>query len=201
MLCAAKVAWLIDGEENQVTWLTQRATQQVVGRELPPASFSSTWSGSIMVLPIGRQPRQLNRWGANLAYPMHHDTNFIYIFLGLTVVGIFAFKPDLLIREKTFKPIALLCGVEFLVGAVLHFTPESHSASGALLAPLPTFGYFRLCLKQFLRIVHREPVDVAYNWSPGLFKDRVFAFSFLIGAFLILGVAVFGLEKLAKLGW
>src|ERR1043166_63158 len=132
---------------------------------------------------------------------MHYDKNIIYIFLGLTVVGIFTFKPDVLIRETTFKIVALLCATEFLVGIVLHFTSQAHSASGALLAPLPTLGYFRVCLKQFLRFMHREPVDVAYNWSPGLFKDRVFAFAFLGGAIPILFVAVFGVEKLANAGW
>jgi len=108
---------------------------------------------------------------------MHYDKNLVYIFLGLTVVGIFTFKPDVLVRETTFKIVALLCAVEFLVGIALHFTPQAHSAAGALLAPLPTLGYFRLCLKQFQKFVHREPVDVAYNWSPGLFKGFHFHFS------------------------
>jgi len=132
---------------------------------------------------------------------MHYDKNLIYIFLGLTVIGIFTFKPDLLIGEKTFKIVAVVCAVEFLAGVVLHFTPEAHSASGGLLAPLPTLGYFRVCLVQFRKLMHREPVDVAYNWSSGLFMDRVFAFVFLGGAIPILFGAMFVLEKLTNAGW
>ena len=139
--------------------------------------------------------------GRSLSYSMHLDASIIYIFLGLLVIFIFTFKPDVLIREKTFKIVLLFCAAEFLVGIVLHFTPQAHSAAGALLAPLPTLGYFRLCLKQFLRLLHREPVDVAYNWSPGLFEDRVFAFIFLFGAFGIFGAATFGVEKLSNAGW
>ncbi|HKR59374.1 MAG TPA: hypothetical protein VJS64_06535 [Pyrinomonadaceae bacterium] len=132
---------------------------------------------------------------------MHYDKDLIYISLGLLVVGVFTFKPDVLIRKKTFKIVLFLSAAEFLVGVILHFTPQAHSAAGALLAPLPTLGYFRLCLKQFLKLVHREPVDVAYNWSPGLFKDRIFAFTFLGGAFPILFGAIFAGEKLANAGW
>jgi hypothetical protein len=132
---------------------------------------------------------------------MHYDRSLIYIVLGLLVIGIFTFKPDLLIREKTFKIVLLFCASEFLLGIVLHFTAQAYFAAGALLAPLPTLGFFRLCLKQFLRLLHREPVDVAYNWSPGLFEDRVFAFIFLFGAFCIFGSATFGVEKLANAGW
>jgi hypothetical protein len=132
---------------------------------------------------------------------MHYDRSLIYIFLGLFVIGVFTFKPDLLIREKTFKIVLLFCVAEFLLGIVLHFTSQAHSAAGALLAPLPTLGFFRLCLNQFLKLVHREPVDVAYNWSPGLFEDRVFAFIFLFGALCIFGGTTFGVEKLANAGW
>jgi len=132
---------------------------------------------------------------------MHYDKNLIYIVLGLTVIFIFTFKPELLIGERTFKIVAVVCAAEFLAGVVLHFTAEAHSASGGLLAPLPTLGYFRVCLMWFRKLVHREPVDVAYNWSSGLFLDRVFAFVFLGGAFPIVFAAIFGVEKLANAGW
>ena len=62
-------------------------------------------------------------------------------------------------------------------------------------------GYFQGCLKAFLSLVHREPVDVAYNWSPGLFKDRVFAFAFVSGGLFILALTTFGLQELPKVGW
>jgi hypothetical protein len=126
------------------------------------------------------------------------DRTLLYIFLGLLIIGIFTFKPVLLIRQKTFKLIAAISALELAIGVMLHFTPQ---AAGALLAPLPTLDYFRLCLKIFLNIVHHEPIDVAYNWNPGLFKDRVFSSAFVFGGMFILAVATLGMEKLAKAGW
>jgi hypothetical protein len=69
------------------------------------------------------------------------------------------------------------------------------------LAPLPTLGYFQLLRKLFLGWVQREPIDTAMNWTPGLVKDRTFAFAFAFGSMLIILVAIVGAERLAKAGW
>ena len=66
-----------------------------------------------------------------------------------------------------------------------------------MLAPLPTLVYFRLCRLVFVRVMCREPVNVAYNWESGLFLDRVFALTFVVGALLMLLFAV----DLSKSGW
>ena len=131
---------------------------------------------------------------------MNHDV--YYFCVGLFVFVIFGLKLELLLKKATFRIVLVIAIGAFLVGLVIHFTEEaSHSAAGALLAPLPTLGYFQLLRKFFLRWVHREPIDTAMNWTPGLVKDRAFAFTFLFGTMLIIFVAIVGAERLAKVGW
>lgn len=90
----------------------------------------------------------------------------------------------------------------FVLGLTLHFTPEAFEwAAGALLAPLLTLAYFRLCRKLFLRLVKREPIDTAFNWTPGLVKDRAFAFAYFFGGILIICASMFIMYSLAKGGW
>ena len=125
-----------------------------------------------------------------------------YFFAGLFVFFVFGLKLDLLLKRTTFKVVLTIATMLFAVGLVLHFTAEaSHSAAGALLAPLPMVGYFWLLHKFFVRWVNREPIDTAMNWTPGLVKDRTFAFAFLFGSVLIIFVLTIGAERLAKVGW
>jgi hypothetical protein len=130
------------------------------------------------------------------------DYDLYYYCVGLSIFFIFGLKPGLLIEDATFKAVLAISSMIFVVGLALHFTAEaSDSARGALLAPLLTLGYFRLLRKLFLRWVHREPIDTAFNWTPGLVKDRTFAFAFVFGSILITFVTIFGMERLAKAGW
>jgi hypothetical protein len=131
---------------------------------------------------------------------VNHD--IYYFCVGFFVVAIFGLKLELLLSQATFKIVLLIAAAAFLIGLVLHFTGEaSHSAAGALLAPLPTLGYFQGLRKLFHKWVHREPIDTAMNWTLGLVKDRTFAFAFLFGSMFIIFVAIVGLERLAKAGW
>lgn len=41
------------------------------------------------------------------------DPNYIYIIFGLSVIGIFTFKPDLLTVQQSFRVVAGICVVEF----------------------------------------------------------------------------------------
>jgi hypothetical protein len=125
-----------------------------------------------------------------------------YFGVGFFVFFIFGLKLDLLLRKTTFKVVLAIAGAVFLIGLVFHFTAEaSHTAAGALFAPLPMLGYFWLLRKVFLKWVHREPIDTDMNWTPGLVKDRTFAFAFLFGAMFIIFVLTIGAERLAKAGW
>jgi len=125
-----------------------------------------------------------------------------YFYIGFFVFVIFVLKPGLLTEVASFKVVLAISATVFLVGLVLHFTAEaSRSPIGALLAPLPTLGFFRLLRRLFLRTVHREPIDTAFNWTPGLVKDRVFAFVFAFGSVLIIAATTVGMEYLAKRSW
>ena len=129
-----------------------------------------------------------------------NNADLIYLLLGSFVLAVFIFKPDLLIKDYSSKLIAAIASAEFFVGLILHFTEQAPNA-GALLAPLPILGYFRLCLRVFVNAVKRNPLDMAYNWNPGLAKDRIFSLTFFLGGMFILMVVTLGLEKLAKAGW
>jgi hypothetical protein len=124
------------------------------------------------------------------------DLNVIYLCLGFIVIFIFALWPEGLIRQASFRIIVAISAVEFAAAIVLHLTKTGPSAA-LLLAPLPTLVLFRLCRRGFVRIMHREPVNVACNWDSGLFLDRVFAFIFLGGAAAMLLFA----NELSKAGW
>jgi len=124
--------------------------------------------------------------------------DYIYFFAGFSVFGIFVLKPSLLISKGTFKIILAASAMVFVLGLILHFRkPEA----GALLAALPTIGYFRICRAIFLKQVGREPIDVVYNWSPGLFKDRVFSITFFLGSLFIVMVTSLGMSRLSEMGW
>ena len=125
------------------------------------------------------------------------DRNLIYIILGTSIIGIFTMWLEALIQETSFRIIAALCGLEFVAAIVWHLTEHGPSAAAAMLAPLPTLIYFRLCRMVFVRVVRREPINVAHNWTPGLAKDRIFAFVFMAGAVSMLLAAI----QLAQLGW
>ena len=115
---------------------------------------------------------------------MSHD---IYYFFGaLFVFFIFGLKLDVLLKRTTVVVVVVISAALFCIGLIKHF---------------PMVGYFWLLHRLFLRWVHREPVDTAMNWTPGLVKDRSFAFTFLFGSMFIIFVLTIGAERLAKAGW
>jgi hypothetical protein len=131
---------------------------------------------------------------------MDHDV--YYYCVGFFVFAVFGLKLELLLHKVVFVVILAVAVAAFIMGIVIHLTDEaSHSAAGALFAPLPTLGYFCLLHRLFLKWVHREPIDTNMNWTPGLVKDRTFAFAFLFGSMFIIFATVVGAERLAKAGW
>jgi hypothetical protein len=131
---------------------------------------------------------------------VNHD--IFYFGVGFFIIVIFGLKLDLLLDGVGFKIMLAIAGAALLVGIVIHFTAEAYdSSAGALFAPLPMLGYFWLLHRLFLKWTHREPIDTAMNFTPGLAKDRTFAFAFILGSMFIIFVAIFGAEALAKAGW
>lgn len=52
--------------------------------------------------------------------------------------------------------------------------------AAAFAAPLAQLALVGLAFKLFVHTQGREPVDVAFNWSPGLLPDRLFALSVVL---------------------
>lgn len=74
--------------------------------------------------------------------------------------------------------VAILAAVSFL------FRNSSELrvlAVFAGIAPFAHLAFYAAGYKVFLSSVGRAPVDVTFNWKPGLFWDRCFAFA-VIGA-------------------
>jgi hypothetical protein len=79
--------------------------------------------------------------------------------------------------------------------AACHFDREAIGLAVALASPALHLLLFRVAFRWFVKKVGREPVDVTYNWTPGLAPDRAFAILFLlvcifgttIGALLVAG--------------
>ncbi len=80
---------------------------------------------------------------------------------------------------------ALFVGMNFigLTYAVLNYRDDEAIALAiALSSPIVHFWYFQLLRRLFIARMKREPVDVAINFNSGLMPDRIFAFSFVLGA-------------------
>jgi hypothetical protein len=126
----------------------------------------------------------------------------LLISVGYLVFAIALFKRELLVKEESFRLILGVSALLFVVGVALHIsTAWRDSACGALLVPLISLGYYRLCRKIFIWLFQREPRDTYLNWSPGMGADRVFNIVyFVLGGLMLLFVTILMLE-LAKSGW
>lgn len=128
--------------------------------------------------------------------------DYVYIFIGGFVVGVFVFKRELLIERANFRIILGISVILFLVGVILHFTyADQHSSCGALLAPLLTLGLFRLCRKVFLRLFSREPKDTWLIWDAGMGVDRAFNIIYFSLAGLLLMLITTAMIELVKAGF
>ena len=126
----------------------------------------------------------------------------IYFCTAFLVIAIFGLKLKLLLGEFSFKVMLLFALGAFAMGIFIHFTDETHdSTAGLMFAPLCMLGYFWILRRLFLKWAHREPINTAANWTPGLAKDRTFAFAFLFGSFSIMFITIVVAERLAMAGW
>jgi hypothetical protein len=128
--------------------------------------------------------------------------NILYIFAGLFVFAIAVFKRDLLIHRDSVRVVLAVSIVLFFASLALHFTTAGrHSNSGALLGPLISLGWYRLCRRAFLRHFKREPRDTLFDWNPELRSDRCFNVVFFASTPLLVMLLAIGMLKLARAGW
>lgn len=127
--------------------------------------------------------------------------NLIYIFIGALVILISIFKRELLNGRESFRVLLGISTVLFLIGLALHFNSVGTDLSnGALLMPLISLGYYRLCRKIFVMRYKREPT-YTLSYYPGHMADNIFNLVYfgLCGGLGALVPIV--LYELAKRGW
>jgi hypothetical protein len=126
----------------------------------------------------------------------------LLFLVGGLVLTIALFKRELLVESESFRLILGVSALLFVAGLALHFSDAWRDSNcGALLVPLISLGFYRLCRRIFIRLYKREPRDTYLDWSPGMGVDRVFNIVyFVLGSWLWMLVTVFMLE-LAKSGW
>ena len=131
-----------------------------------------------------------------------HIVDVIYFCIAFLVIAIFGLKLELLLEEFSFKVILMFAVGVFAMGIVVHFTDKTHdSAAGLMFAPLVMLGYFWVLRQLFLKWARREPINTAANWTPGLAKDRTFAFAFLFGSVFIIFLTTVVAGRLTMAGW
>lgn len=80
----------------------------------------------------------------------------------------------------TFTVIVSLLGVAFALRE--SFSRFSSGMAVALCSPLFHSFALRKMNRRFIQTHGRPPEDVAFNWAPGLERDRAFAMIFVLGA-------------------
>jgi hypothetical protein len=109
---------------------------------------------------------------------------------------------EILIKDSTFRFLLAISSVLFVIGVIFHYAPAGRqSTCGALLAPLPSLGLFRVCRKLFARWTGRDPKDTFLRWDRGLGPDQLFNVIYFILAFLLLVLTTIGMIELRKHGW
>ncbi len=125
----------------------------------------------------------------------------IYFFIGAIVICISIFKRELLNGAKSSRVLLGISIVLFLVGLALHFNSVGTDVSnGALLMPLISLGYYRLCRKIFVMRYKREP-RYTLRYYPGHMADNIFNlvyFGLCGGLMALVPIAMY---ELAKRGW
>lgn len=128
--------------------------------------------------------------------------DYFFFFTGGFVIWLLILRRETLDNDKTFRMLLTISLVLFVIGAIYHFTPAGReSACGALLAPLPSLGLFRVCRKLFVRRTGREPKDTYLDWDPALAPDQLFNVIYFSLSFVLLMLTTIGMIELGKRGW
>ena len=130
------------------------------------------------------------------------DYDLLFIAVGMLVPVVVLFKRELLMKAGASGTIFAISLALFIIGLAFHFTDVGrHSASGALLTPLMSFGLYRLFRTWFMAYAKHEPRDTYMDWTPGMAVDRVFNIVYFTAAFMLTALNAIGMEGLAKRGW
>jgi hypothetical protein len=82
---------------------------------------------------------------------------------------------------KLFNLILYTLGIFGAIYAIFNqFNKFSFAIFFASISPIFHWIFLKYYLNRFIIINGREPIDVAFNFNKGLFKDRVFALSYYL---------------------
>ncbi len=129
--------------------------------------------------------------------PVEHWHIYLIIACVMLVPGIHVirFHKDLLVAGLGAKVTSWIFGIAALSGLVVtayyRFDRNSMGIAAALGMPSLHRLFVRAMFRQFVRRMGREPVDVAFNWAPGLASDRAFAIGVHLGC-IFGGLAIVG---------
>ena len=130
------------------------------------------------------------------------DSTYILIVVGTFVPVVALFKRELLVETRSSGFILAISLVSLIFGiGVLFCCGGRFPAVGALIAPLPSFGLYRLLRHLFVACTKREPRDTWNDWSPGMAADRLFNIVYFTAAFILPMLFTVGVKELARRGW
>jgi hypothetical protein len=113
----------------------------------------------------------------------------IFIMVGPASVGTF-------LRNKRLGISITLVTVAIAGYGVRDFTSAYLSASSlvSFLTPFCQFAFWAATYLVFLKLVQRPPQDVAFNWAPGMFWDRVYALAVSLVMILLPASIIYSLR-------
>lgn len=121
-----------------------------------------------------------------------NNLNTVFIILGLSIVIIFLFKRDLLIKQNSFWVIFIFSTILFILGYVLDILiRQEKSLAIALKIPLLCLLIFRGFLWIFEKLYNRVPVDTFWTMKRDVWKDAIFNILFWIIGILVPVLLVF----------
>ena len=99
----------------------------------------------------------------------------VFISSVMTPLMTFLLFRRLLDDKKTWTLlIKISISIALLGIALTIFQIGKNNLYLSLATPLFSFSIYRILFNFFLRKFKRPPIDTAYNWTPGLFYDRLF---------------------------
>ena len=113
------------------------------------------------------------------------DNNLVIVFNTVAVPGIYwlglesVLKSNIwLARLKIVSLILILIGVIFLLSSA--WNRHNLGVATSFLFPFYHLWLYKTSRNYFIKKEKRKPVDTAFNWKPGLGKDRAFALFFVL---------------------
>lgn len=107
-----------------------------------------------------------------------HINFFIFLIVTMVPLGMFVFYRNILDHRSNDRIIYSITIPLFGMGVILVFVRNGFFDI-FFAFPLICFQIYKIALASFVGNKHRAPIDTAYNFSSGLFYDRLFNIGFV----------------------